>query len=160
MLKKTKRRRDKFNPYQLYASADKKRFFIRFKDGRNTIKYIEINDTIYYEFNKFELDDKSQMNKYDRHIEHSQITEIALNKRAVKNEISVEEIVISDFEKEKIYNAILKLPEIQMRRIKMYFFEELTQKEIAKKEGTSIRAIQYSMKIALKNLKNFLDYTS
>lgn len=160
MLEKTKRRKDTYNPYQLYVSTDKKKFFIRFKDGENTIKYIEINDTIYYEFNKFELDDKSQMNKYDRHIEHSQVTEITLNKRAIQQEISVEETVMSNYEKEKIHNAILKLPEIQKRRIKMYFFDELTQKEIANKEGTSIRAIQYSMKIALKNLKKFLNHTS
>lgn len=160
MLEKTKRRKDTYNPYQLYASTDRSRFFIQFKDGRKDIKYIEINDTLYYEFNKFELEDKSQMNKYDRHIEHSQITEITLNKRAIQQEISVEETVISNYEKEKIHNAILKLPEIQRRRIKMYFFDELTQKEIANKEGTSIRAIQYSMKVALKNLRNFLNYTS
>jgi len=30
-------------------------------------------------------------------------------------------------------------------------------KEIAEKEGCSVRAVQYSLNIALKNLKNFLN---
>ena len=38
----------------------------------------------------------------------------------------------------------------------MYFFDELTQKEIAIIEKTSIRAIQYSISIGLKNLKKLL----
>lgn len=32
----------------------------------------------------------------------------------------------------------------------------MKQREIALKENTSIRAVQYSLDIALKNLKNFL----
>ena len=155
-----KRKRDKYNQYKILSCENKGKYIIIFKDIQNIRFSIEVTEEIYYAFDKFELEDKSQMNKYDRHIEHSQITETTLNKRAINKEITVEEIVISNLEKEKIHKAILKLPEIQRRRIKMYFFEELTQKEIANKEGTSIRAIQYSLKIALKNLRKFFNYTS
>lgn len=155
-----KRKKDNYNQHKILSCENKDKYIIIFKDIQNINFSIEVTEEIYYTFNKFKLEDKSQMNKYDRHIEHSQITETTLNKRAINKEITVEEIVISNLEKEKIHKAILKLPEIQRRRIKMYFFEELTQKEIANKEGTSIRAVQYSMKIALKNLRKFLNYTS
>lgn len=42
---------------------------------------------------KIELKDKSQMNKYDNHIEHSKLNEISLNTRALHNKISLEEMV-------------------------------------------------------------------
>ena len=52
--------------------------------------------------------------------------------------------------------AINKLPEIERRRIKKYYFDEKTQQQIANEEGVNIRSIQYSLNIALKKLKEFL----
>ena len=100
------------------------------------------------------------MNEYDRHIEHSKLTENTLNKRTKEKEKKVEEIIEEKLEKEKIYEAILKLPIIQRRRIIAYFFKELKLREIAEKENTSIRAIQYSISNAIKNLKKILKTAS
>lgn len=96
------------------------------------------------------------MNEYDRHIEHSQLTELTLNKRASKKQIDLEDLVIKRMEYKKLHNAILKLPEIQKKRLMLYFFKGLTLKKIATIEKTSIRAVQYTISIALKNLKKFL----
>ena len=97
------------------------------------------------------------MNEFDRHIEHSKLNENTLNKRIFNVERGVEDIVINKIEKQKLHIAIDSLPLKQKNRIQKYFFENLTQKEIAKIENCSIRAIQYSIECALKNLKNFLN---
>lgn len=151
-----KRRKDKYNPYKLAYFKDEGKYIIQLRHNK-TINYsIEVSKEIYNVFNSFELEDKSQMNKYERHIENSIITDITLYNKCINKMHSIEDIVISNLENEKLYKAILKLPKIQSRRIKMYFFDELTQREIAITEKTSIRAIQYSISIGLKNLKKLL----
>ena len=152
-----KRKKDKYNPYKLYHFKDEEKYIILIRPNK-TINYsIEVSQEIYCAFNSFELEDKSQMNKYERHIEHSIITDITLYNKSIKKQRSVEDTVISNLENEKLYKSLLQLPKIQSRRIKMYFFDELTQKEIAAIEKTSIRAIQYSISIGLKNLKKLLN---
>jgi len=41
----------------------------------------------------------------------------------------------------RLYNAINKLPEIQQRRLKMYYFEKFTYSQIAECEGVAVNAI-------------------
>ena len=96
------------------------------------------------------------MNKYDRHIEHLQLDEIQMFKHSKLNIKNLEDEVIINIEKKKLHIAINKLSEIQKRRIYLYYLYNMKQREIALKENTSIRAIQYSLDSALKNLKNFL----
>lgn len=150
-----KRRKAQNNPYTINFEQEKEVYSISFK---NNIKeyYIEISNELYDEFNKFELEDISYMNKYDRHIEHLPLDEIQLHRKINKKEKNLEEIVIDNIEKEKLYKAINKLPEMQKKRIELFYFENLTQKEIALQDNCSIRAVQYSLEIALKNLKKFL----
>lgn len=149
-----KRRKDKYNPYTLECT--KNEYKVKFKGINNENNYIKLSKKICEEFNKFELEDISQMNKFDRHIEHSKLREATLNKRINVKQVSVEDIIIERLERQSLYKAIIQLPETQKRRIIMYYFKELTQSEIAKIEKASIRAIQYSLKRALINLKKIL----
>ena len=96
------------------------------------------------------------MNKYDRHIEHFNIDTLNLNKRAVKKNINLEKIIVKRSEYSSLYNAILMLPQKQKRRIILFYFYNYTQQEIANIENCSLRAVQYSLSIALKNLKKLL----
>ena len=132
------------------------KYIISFTNNNNEIE-LEISKELYSVFNNFELSDLSIMNEFDRHIEHSKLNENTLNKRIFNVERGVEDIVINKIEKQKLHIAIDSLPLKQKNRIQKYFFENLTQKEIAKIENCSIRAIQYSIECALKNLKNFLN---
>ena len=156
MKENPKRRKSKYNPYKLEFLKQKNKYKVKFKDFSNNKINIEISEQVYIEFNRFELQDKSEMNEYDRHIEHLNLTETALNKRIKEKEVNIEDVVIKSLENEKLYKAILKKPELQKRRLLMFYFKNLALKEIAKKEKVSIRAIQYSIHNALKNLKNFL----
>ena len=145
-----KRRKDKYNPYSFKKMDIDDKYIISFTNNNNEIE-------LYSVFNNFELSDLSIMNEFDRHIEHSKLNENTLNKRIFNVERGVEDIVINKIEKQKLHIAIDSLPLKQKNRIQKYFFENLTQKEIAKIENCSIRAIQYSIECALKNLKNFLN---
>lgn len=153
-----KRRKDRYNPYKILKIEDK--YILEFKNYYNRKQKIEITKEIYDVFDEYELIDIYQMNKFDRHIEHSILTENNLNKRKVNKEITVENYVINNIKHQLLHKAILQLPKLQKKRVFLYYFEELTQKEIAEKEGCSVRAVQYSLNIALKNLKNFLNQTS
>lgn len=157
MKESPKRRKDKYNPYSIIF---KNKYLIKFKDINNKDNVIEVSKEIYQAFNEFELSDLSQMNKFDRHIEHLKLVENILNNKMINKQLNIEDIVIKKLETQKLHNLILKLPKIQKRRIIMHFFENMTLKEIARKEHCSVRAIQYTINIALKNLKNFLKKTS
>ena len=151
-----KRRQDKYNPYSFKKMDIDDKYIISFTNNNNEIE-LEISKELYSVFNNFELSDLSIMNEFDRHIEHSKLNENTLNKRIFNVERGVEDIVINKIEKQKLHIAIDSLPLKQKNRIQKYFFENLTQKEIAKIENCSIRAIQFSIECALKNLKNFLN---
>ena len=49
------------------------------------------------------------------------------------------------------------LPEVQKRRIKKYYFDDMTLEEIAKSESCTFRAIKFSIDIGLNKLKEISD---
>lgn len=145
------RKKDKYNPYTLMIIDGK--YYISFKDGRGVIQDIEIDQVLYELFNRFELEDISYLNRVSRHIEHSELTEASLNNRAFYKAESLEETVSRSIEYELLHKAISKLPEIQRRRLLLYFFGEMTYEQIAKMEGCTKRAVKFSVDIAIEKLK-------
>ena len=150
-----KRRKDKYNPYTIYEKEGK--YYITFKDGQGQRNCFEVGKELYDAFNNFELEDLSYLNVWDRHMEQSEIWEPTLNERAVDAQVSVEDIVMRNLQNEKVHRAIGMLPEVQKRRIKMYFFDGMTYEEIAEKEECKHPAVVKSVKVALENLKNILE---
>lgn len=150
-----KRRKDKYNPYSFKKMDINDKYIISFTNNNNKVE-LEISNELYSVFNNSELTDLSIMNEFDRHIEHSELNENTLNKRKFIEDIGVEDIVIKKIEEEQLHLAIDSLPLKQKSRVQKYFFENLTQKEISQIENCSVRAIQYSIECAIKNLKKFL----
>ena len=68
-----KRRRSKDNPYILNFNDDRNAYTVSFKDVCGNMQIVDIDENIYNCLDKFELNDLSEMNEYDRHIEHSYI---------------------------------------------------------------------------------------
>ncbi len=85
------------------------------------------------------------MNEYDRHYEHSEIYENALHRRNVSDVQSLEEYFDNAQDAENLHMAVNKLPEVQKRRLKKYYFEEKTFYEIALEEGCTYQSIQRSV---------------
>ena len=148
------RKKDKYNPYTL--AIQEGHCYLSFKDGSAVLQRIEIDERLYGVFDKFELEDISYLNRLSRHIEHSELSDVALNNRAFYRPESLEDVVIKKQEREALHKAIIKLPEIQRRRLLLYFFGGLTYEQIAKLEGCKRQAIQCTIQAALKNLKKIL----
>ena len=151
-----KRRRDKDNPYTIFTTGINTatpHYYLSFVDSSNVEWCVEIDKSLFDAFDRFELEDISFMHKVDKHYEQTEQTEASLNKRAIKPQESVEEIVSQRMEVDKLHQAIARLPEKQRRRLVLYYFGEFTYEQIAEMEGCTKRAVKFSVDIALKNLK-------
>jgi len=157
--RRPKRRKDKYNPYNLYTigvDTDSPHYFIAFTDSQKNRQCLEIDRKLFETFDSFELKDLSFLNEFDNHYEHSELTEASLNRRAVVPCEAVDEIVFRQLESEKLDNALRELPAVQRRRVMLYYFVRRTYREIADMEGCKYQTIQDSVTAALKKLKNFL----
>ena len=149
-----KRRKDKYNPYTIYEKGG--HYYISFKDGQGILHKFEIGRTLYDAFDSFELDDLVYLNVVDRHIEQSEVWETTLNVRAVDKPDSMEDVVLKKIQIEALHSAIEKLPEMQRRRMQLYYFEGLTYEQIAKKEGCTKMPVKRSIEAAVERLKKEL----
>ena len=93
MAERPKRRKHKDNPYTLEFVEEKNSYRVSFKDVKGKFRRIEVNKEIYQAFDRFELDDLSELNEFDNHIEHSEVYENNLNERAMDKPLGVDEIV-------------------------------------------------------------------
>ena len=155
-----KRRKDKDNPYRLFAvgtTSNEPHFFIQFRDGAGTEHCLEIEKPLYDLFDEYELDDLSYLNEVDNHYEHSELTEATLRKRAVVRPEDVEAVVLAQMERAQLHIAISRLPEIQRRRLTLYYYGELTHQQIADIEGCAREVVTKTIKKAICNLNKILD---
>lgn len=156
MAERPKRRKHKDNPYTLEFVEEKNSYRVSFKDVKGKFRRVEVNKEIYQAFDRFELDDLSELNEFDNHIEHSEVYENNLNERAMDKPLGVDEIVETMIINEELKKAINQLSEVQKRRIKMYYFEDMTLEDIARVEKTSHQAISKSIIKALAELRKIL----
>lgn len=155
MGERPKRRKDKYNPYTLHTVNG--RYYISFVDVNNNSQKIEVSQKVFDSFNKFELEDISQMNEYDRHLEHSEVYEHTLYKKKDLSGQSLEEYFDNAQDAENLHMAMNKLPEIQKRRLKKYYFEEKIFEEISREEGCTYQCVQRSVYRAVAKIKNILE---
>ena len=148
-----KRRKNKDNPYTIYSTGldtDHPRYFVEFDDGEGVQQCVELDDRNFNAFDLFELEDLAQMNETDRHYGESDCTEPSTE------EDTTEETVMARLESEHLHSLLDQLPEIQKRRVVLYYFENYTYKQIADLEGCKIQTVFDSIQVAKKFLKKFL----
>ena len=126
MAKMPIRNKSKDNPYTLGFDEEKNVYTVEFMDNRKQIHKVEISEKVYQAFDKFELEDISQIHKFRKHIEHSEIFEETLEHRMLNKPITIEDEVEEKILFDDIKNAIDSLPEIQKNRIKKYYFDNKT----------------------------------
>lgn len=154
-MERPKRRKYRDNPYTLEFKENK--YYIRFKDITNNIQIVEVSEEVYKIFDKSELEDISQMHEYERHIEHSELTDITLNRRAKNKSITIEDEIENKIVIEQIKNAFNILTETQKRRIKLYYFEELNFKQIAFIEKCDESSVRESIYKGIEKIKKYLN---
>jgi len=151
-----KRRKANDNPYEIFTvgiKTDHPHFFVRFTDGAGEHRCLEITEELYQALNEFELRDLSFLNEVDNHYEQSALTEASLHERAVSNQKSVEETVLQHLQSERLHSAIAQLPELQRRRLVLYYFGNYTYEQIGEMEGCIKCAVKFSIDIAIRTLK-------
>lgn len=153
--KQPKRRKDKDNPYTINYLNGK--YYICFRDIQKKKVSVEISKELFNTFNLFELEDKRQLNIYDRHMEHSIIYEWTFDKQFQKIEESAEDEAMRNFMFKELHSAINRLSETKRRRLIYYYFDGLTYKQIAKIENCSYQAVMKSVASAKEKLKKYLE---
>ena len=118
------RKKDKFNPYVL--SMENGYHYVTFQDGQGITHKVQISSVVYKAFDSFELKDISYFNAVSRHQEHSELTEATLQRRAISLPEEPEEQVLREMTYQQLHNAIADLPDIQRRRVSLYYFEGYT----------------------------------
>lgn len=152
-----KRRKDRDNPYNIFSigiGTEEPHYYLSFRDGERKYHCMEITQELFIQFDQFELDDLSFLNEVDNHNEHSELTEISLHARAFGPQEDLEEAILQGMDYVRLHAAIGSLPEVQRRRVTLYFFEEYTYEEIAAMEGCTKRAVKFSVDLALQKLKS------
>lgn len=148
-----KRKKNKYNPYVL--SIENNRYYIAFTDSQGQHQKMEISESLYRAFDDFELEDISFLNQVSRYQEQSELTEVSLHSRAIDMPESLEEQVHQKILQDKLHRAIGKLPEVQRRRLMLYYFGGYTYQQIAEMEGCKHPAIIKSVAAAEKKLKKY-----
>ena len=148
------RKKDKSNPYTL--SIENNTYYITFTDGQGVFHKQEISMELYAAFNSFELDDISQINEASRHLTEADAGEEPLGHRIADPSEPVEDHVYRRIMYQELHKAIAQLPEIQRRRVLLYYFGGYTYEQIAEMEGCKHPAIIKSIRAAEKNLKILL----
>lgn len=129
---------------------------ISIKNVNEKIKFIKINKELKDEVKIHKRHLKSQKNEFDRHIEHLELTETQINKRAISKAPTTEEMFFEKEGERQIIKTIWSLPEPQNRRVYMFIVEELSLTEIAKIENRAIPVIKRSVDRGIKNLQENL----
>lgn len=149
-----KRRKDKYNPYTIYEKRGK--YYLTFRDGQGVRHDMMIEKELFDALDRFELDDLAFLNEWDRHIEQFEQTEQSLHQHSFYKTEAVEDVVLRRMEYQRLHRAISELPEIQRRRLILYYFHGLTYEQIAEMEGCTFQAVAKSIVAAEKRLKKIL----
>lgn len=151
-----KRNKSKDNPYVIGFDKERNVYIVEFIDNKKNLQKVEISNQVYETFDKFELEDISQIHKIRKHIEKNEVYEETLYHRAINTSISVENQVENKLLNEELKKAINKLSKVQKRRIIKYYFDEKNEYEIAKEEGTTHQSVNKSLRQAREKLKEIL----
>ena len=147
------RKKDKSNPYTLSVEGDT--YYISFTDGQGIFHKQEISMELYAAFNDFELDDISWINETSRHLSELDFGEESLSHKIADPSEPVEDHVYRRIMYQELHRAIAQLPEIQRRRVLLYYFGGYTYEQIARMEGCKYPAIIKSVAAAEKNIKKY-----
>jgi len=143
--------------YILEYIENEDKYYISFKDSANKDCKLEIDKDIFDTYIKSNKSYVKIKNETSRHLEHLQLTDEELYKRAINPEKSVEDTVIENIESEKMREAVKSLTDIQYRRIELHIVNQFTIRDVAKKENVKKRQIEKSIKLGLKKIKKFFE---
>jgi len=105
-------------------------------------------------FLRFGKDERGLRGWDERYKERLKLSDAEINARALlRHTPGMEEELLDAEQKEMLWKAIEELPEIQRRRLLMYYFEGLTFEKIAVLEGRHWTSISESVRTAEEKIQ-------
>lgn len=148
---------DNTNPYELKKiSRDGKTIYVAiFENGTGQKAESEVSQSVANAlFGTFVKKERNLRRSDERHLEQSEMSEQTLHQRVCNATKSLEEEIDIKLRNEQLCEAIAKLPEIQKRRLILYYFEGFTYEQIAGIEGCKKMAVKFSIDTAKEKIKN------
>lgn len=143
--------------YTLEYIENEDKYYISFVDSAGKDCRIEIDNETFDIYMKSKKTYIKIKNETSRHIEHSELTDEEIYKRAFKPTESVEQIVIKNIENEKMNKALQTLTDTQYRRIELHIINEITIRDVAKLEKVQKKQIEKSLRLSFKKIKKFFE---
>jgi len=131
-------------------------YFVSFTDGQSVEHEVEIDRETFEALDDCRRHEKRQKNFHDRHIEHSDLTDETLLRRACEAPHATDEIIGRSETVRALRAAINELPEIQRRRLLLYYETELTYAQIAEIEGCTKMPVKRSIHRAEERIRETL----
>ena len=137
--------------------ADKEKYLIRLQG-----KLIEVSEDVYYAYFQMERQERTQEEKYQRNhvVSYDALDNgetVGVEGVADLETPSMEELVMAKELRDRLHHAIEALPRAERELIRAIYFEDMTEKEYAKRTGMSQTGISYRRRNILSKLKLFLD---
>lgn len=156
MDKRPKRFKEFDNPYTLESIVKEELYFIKFRDELGE-HIVSVTKEVFDVFDESEKHENNMLSKNSRYIHKFELSDEALSNKMINHQISVEETIINDIMKKKLYEAIEELPEKERIRVYKYYFDNKTLEQIANEEkvykSTIKRSIDKSLEKISKKLK-------
>lgn len=145
--------------YTLEYLENENKYYISFEDSVKKKCRLEIGKDVFDEYIQSRKCYTKIKNETTRYLEHSELNDISLFNRSFIKKKLVDDVIIEKLTNQALHKAVDKIKSPHNKRIKMYFFEEMTVQEIAKKEAKTERAIRYSIEQGIKEIqKNLKDF--
>ena len=131
-------------------------YYIAYTDDLGKTHDEHVTRNIFAAYLRFGKDERNMRRWSERYIEKSNLTEATLHKRALRLPKGMEDLTIDAEQREMLWQAIGKLPEIQRQRLLMYYFDGLTYEEIAELEACKKQSIHESVQLAIQQIREKL----
>ncbi len=127
-------------------------YYALFTDGEGVHQRVWISAEVYSEMLQAQRHEAAQMKKLRRHNDDAPVDEEHLP----DTEPSPEEKVLQFLEIEQLNKAKAALTEVQLRRLSLFFYDNMSMTEIAEKEGVSVMSVSVSINDGLKKMRSIL----
>ena len=127
-----------------------------YKDAIGETEYTYVTEEVYEALTEtFRKEVHAQQMRDLRHITREGYTEGETEDLIFESGESLEDMVIRQMELEILQKAMQSLTEVQKERLHLYFFEGMTIREIAEKQGVNRNAVWKSIQGILEQLRAF-----
>lgn len=127
-----------------------------YKDAIGETEYTYVSKEVYEAMTEtFRKEAHAQEMRDLRHMTRDGYTEGETEDLAFDTGESLEDMIIRRMELETLQKAMQSLTDVQKKRLQKYFFEGMTIREIAEREGINRNAVWKSLQATIARLKEF-----